>query len=66
MTRKVNGRKKGRNWQSFHIKSWLIFFFFLIFRHNKVHQRAVVFTADNRILKLDPGKKYKVLISMNA
>ncbi len=34
-------------------------------RLGKVHDRAVVFTADNRVLKMDPGKKFKVLLTAN-
>ncbi len=32
-------------------------------RLGKVHDRAVVFTADNRLLKMDPAKKYKTLLT---
>eukprot|EP00095_Tigriopus_kingsejongensis_P004033 maker-scaffold5_size1054832-snap-gene-3.11 protein:Tk04033 transcript:maker-scaffold5_size1054832-snap-gene-3.11-mRNA-1 annotation:"hypothetical protein CAPTEDRAFT_167519" len=28
-------------------------------RHDKMNERAIVFTKDNKILKMDPGKKFK-------
>jgi hypothetical protein len=32
-------------------------------RHNKANERAIVFTKDNKIFKLDPKSKYKAMLT---